>query len=240
MPKFTDQFIQAKSAYHTKYSPARIEVDWSEYTKNPQDPDQTKRVAYIYTEHTTLKSIDQQDTDFAYQYFWGDPDVMKLFGTGVPQQEAQVETKIGMWEDKWKKQKDPFSGFTIFTTIDDTFLGNIVLAEAKEKMNAELAYCCPLSYKHHIYEKEYTGAVVFDWGQYIIESFDNFTLPNGHEFKNIIASSRTDNTSSNKILKDTLQFSFDYTEEQYDAFRHCYIMPVMGDDNLEEGLIEGI
>ena len=228
MPKFTQQFNEYQEKYHAKYNPAQIEVDWDVYTKNPDNPDETARAVYIYTERLVLSSACANDAEEAHTHIYSDPKVMRLFGDGTTQTLDVIKTRMTTWHDRWKAE-NPFSAFVV-RTKEDEFVGHVLTGRFAEKETTELVCANSLKVQQHGYAKEYAGAGVFDWIPYVIDN--EFTLPNGESLKNVAATAHPTNIGSIKILENTLGLEYYKTEEKFGAVRNYYKMKIveeMGD-----------
>lgn len=172
----------------------------------------------LQTERLIIRSIIQDDCD-SYESLFCDPEVMTTFRDGNPYDRDVLKYRLSeIWVKKWHDQ-NPFGFFSVFGN-EGNFLGCVVLNPAEEPGDAELGY---------LFLSQYWGrGFAFEAVQALIEVFVPLSqkqgyLTNGEPLKRIIATARTDNIASIRIL-EKLDMSLIKIEEKYGFLRGHYVL----------------
>lgn len=220
MSKLSDIY-KAKCEEFKKEFKIKIEVDWDIYKKDKAKKDKDIAPVHIYTDNFIIRSINENDLDKIHQGLWGDNEVMKLYHNGLPRTREQAKEFLDVFTNRWKNNM-PYSRFVVHD-YNGKFIADVLFGSDMPN-SVILGYLSPKNNQGKGYAKEYIGAVVFGWGEHVINN--GYNLPDGTEFQRILATSHKDNVPSNKILEG-FGFEFKRKEEAYGSMRNHYVLPVL-------------
>lgn len=173
----------------------------------------------IRTERLLIRSIEKQDLPHMIELF-ADPVVMEKYMTGVPLSQEKVEARFERWYNRWQMM-DPYSSFAI-TLIDENenypFIGLITLGHGDVPGESEVAFLLHKQYWNQKYGKEAATAIIHGYGSLLmLKGFG----PEGVPLKQIVATARTDNVFSIKLLESLGMERID-TIQEYGSERYRY------------------
>ncbi|HSW86165.1 MAG TPA: GNAT family N-acetyltransferase [Rhabdochlamydiaceae bacterium] len=159
--------------------------------------DDEKLSVTIDTDRLHIRSVESSEKDYnSYAPLFGDKDVMQKFGTGETMTKEQIQERIdNVWAKRWLNQ-DPYSGFAIFKKNTDEFVGHITLGHSAPG-EAALAY---LIKKHH-WNNKYTTEAATAVVEYAPATVEEGYILDGKPLERIVATARTDNPYSSRILE---------------------------------------
>jgi len=170
----------------------------------------------IDTERLRLTSVTEKEKKSFYTYLYGDQEVMEKFATGETRTQQAVQRRVTTWIDRWQS-KNPFSSLAV-NTHDDEFVGQVVLEEGDNPGESELGY---LFAKKHWRQGFGTEAVTPVVKLYAHELAKKQYKINGQPLTTIVATARTDNIGSVKILEKT-GMTLEKEEEKFGHMRKHY------------------
>jgi RimJ/RimL family protein N-acetyltransferase len=223
-------FEQAKERYISQFGEPTIEFN--------RDTSGNLHVI-IRTKRLTLTSANLNEASEYHEHIYSCPNVMEKFFTGQIADRSYADSRIKTWNTRLEA-KNPFVGLTVRTNdADKTFLGNVVLGGSDEPNSAETAYFLREDKWKQKFGTEMVGAIILFYGPELVRN--NYKLPNGQEFKRIVATCRSDNPASLKIL-DNMGMRIYKGNEKFGHFRHLYeiIMPGQHFNTNIEGAIDHI
>lgn len=165
---------------------------------------------------------DKYNTDFIKLY--GDKKVNELVGTGATLKPEQVVEKVGRWNRRIKA-KNPFTGYVVLD-LKGKFVGQIILKPIKDKEAGpgkfvkgvcEIGYLSMPQHWGKKYGQEFTHAMVHHLVPELIKA--NYCVA-GEKITSIIATTRTDNIASKKVLEKFLTHTG--TKPRYGGMREWY------------------
>lgn len=179
------------------------------------------RSVTIETAHLLICSVSGKEQS-DYESLFGNPKVMCTYASGVTKDAEYVQKRMKSWVDRWANG-DPFSGFAVYEkwANGNTFIGHVVLGYGDIPGQSELAFLFLPQFWNQGYGKETVGA--------IIEHFAPTLLKLGYQvegapFHEIVATARSDNQASNRILNAFMECIGQKT--QYGAERNVYSIKV--------------
>jgi RimJ/RimL family protein N-acetyltransferase len=172
----------------------------------------------IDTDRLHMRSVEPSKEDYdAYADLFGDPEVMEKFYDGQTANRKTMQSQVNVWATRWL-QSDPYSALAVFKKDTQEFIGHVALGPGDEPGQSELAYLFKKNHWNQGLGTEAVAAIVTEYAPATIE--EGYTLE-GEPLKEIVATARTDNPYSMKIL-DNLGLRRTVTSTQYGAVRQHY------------------
>lgn len=154
----------------------------------------------LKTERLEIRTIMPEDLP-AFCALFGDPRVMSSFAAGTTRSiEMTTERFNKSWRVRWQTG-DPFSAMAVLLPqqeAEPVLIGTVVLGHGEIGGQSELAFLFFPEYWEHGYGKEAVGAVVKTLAA---ELAKKGYMVGGAPFAEIVATCRTDNIRSTKILQ---------------------------------------
>ncbi len=148
---------------------------------------------------------------------FGDPEVMEKFATGEPIGKSKVAQRVENWANRWRNN-DPYSGFACYIGNTDEFIGCVSPGHGDSPGISEISYLFHKLQWGKGYGSEAVTAIV---NEYVPATIRNgYTLEN-KVLEKIVATARTDNPASQRILEKCGMQKVG-TEEKYGATRFLY------------------
>ncbi len=153
----------------------------------------------IDTERLHIRSVESTPHDHtSYAALFGDRDVMRTFADGTTRTKEQIKTSIDTrWAKRWK-ENDPYSALAVFKNDTDEFAGHVVLGHGDNPGESEIAYLFMKNCWKQGFGTEAVTSVVREYAPATVAK--GYTL-GGEPLTKIVATARTDNTGSCKILE---------------------------------------
>jgi RimJ/RimL family protein N-acetyltransferase len=172
------------------------------------------RVA-IDTERLHIESVRSTEAEYdRYAALFGDVEVMKTFATGVTKTREEIAQRIEtVWAKRWR-ESDPYSAFSVTKNDTDEFVGSVVLGHSQPGV-AEIAYVFARDHWRKGYGSEGVASVV---KEYAPATRKERYLLDGEPLREIVATARTDNVASLRILEKA-GFVRTGERERYGALR---------------------
>lgn len=176
--------------------------------------------ATVVTDDLYMRSVVESEDEYdRYAQLYGDINVMKTLTTGVTKRRDEIATRIrDTWVKRWNEH-DPYSGLAIFDLNRDDFRGHIVLAHGDHPGEAELSYLFHKAYWGTGYGSEAARAIV---QEYAPATVDAGYLLDGKPLEKIVATSKTTNFASCKILSRKVGMRHTHCASKYGAWRNHY------------------
>jgi ribosomal-protein-alanine N-acetyltransferase len=173
----------------------------------------------IDTERLHIRSIESTESDHDnYAALFGDPATVEKFATGKTRTKIEIAERIDNgWVTRWR-EKDPYSGMAIFKKDTDEFVGHIVLGHGDLPGESEFAICLKSEHWGKRYGTEALTALIHEYAPATVKQ--GYRLE-GKPLERIIATSRSDNIASCKII-EKLGMRLVYQEEKFGALRNHY------------------
>jgi len=170
----------------------------------------------IRTERLLIRSIEKKDLPHMIALF-GDADVMQKYMAGVPHTPERVEARFNTWYNRWQMM-DPYSSFAITLNDTDEYIGQITLGHGDVPGESEVAFLLHKPYWNQKYGKEAATAIIHGYASFLmLKGFG----PEGVPLKRIVATVRTDNERSMKLLEG-IGMTREAMIEEYGAARYRY------------------
>lgn len=173
----------------------------------------------IRTDRLLIRTLESKDRD-TFITLYGDPVAFAKFNDGVPRAPdvaaARFQTLYGRMQDM-----NPFTALAI-TLADDpeSFLGIIALQAGDEPGQGEISFILFERYWNRGYGREAAYAILYTYAPMLaLKGYG----PEGHPLRQIVATARTDNTASIKIL-ERLGLKITGSSEKYGALRYHFVI----------------
>lgn len=172
----------------------------------------------IDTNRLHIRSILPCRSDYRYcRIIFRNKKVMEKFATGNPESSDNLANRVNSYVRRWQ-QNNPYSCFVVFKKNTTDFLGLIILGSSNQEGAAELAYLFLQTHWRNGYAREAVTAIVQEYALATIQ--EGYAL-GGKPLERIIATSRPDNTASNRIL-EKVGMQIIRNELRYGRVRHLY------------------
>jgi [ribosomal protein S5]-alanine N-acetyltransferase len=183
--------------------------------------DQNGLSVTIDTENLHMRSVQATEKDYDhYGTLFGDPEVVQKFATGEAKTREQMKKRIDdVWAKRWH-ENDPYSAFAVFEKSSGNFVGHAVLGHTDTPGEAELAGLGHQDYWHRGLGQEAAAAIVEDFAPATIK--EGYLL-DGSPLRKIVATARTDNYASKRILEN-IGMEYVRSREKHGARREEYAM----------------
>jgi RimJ/RimL family protein N-acetyltransferase len=167
----------------------------------------------IQTERLLLKSISREEVKY-FETLFGDPIVMKMYGTGDVKTVEYAQKRVNTLSARWENG-DPFSCFSVWHKESKQFMGAVILGHGDNPGESEMAFLFHEEFWNQGYGRESISAIF----EQFVPSIAGRDLE-GAPFHLITASARIDNLASNAILKRWM--TLERLEEKHGALRNIY------------------
>lgn len=172
----------------------------------------------IDTNRLHIRSVEATKLEYdRYALLFGDTDVMEKFATGQTEAKDDICARINTWAKRWR-ESDPYSGLAVFKKDTDDFLGHVTLGHSEAPGESELAYLFKKTCWGQRYGSEAVTAVVNEYAPATVQ--EGYTLE-GKVLEKIVATARTDNIASCRILEKVGMHCI-CVKEKYGALRNHY------------------
>lgn len=172
----------------------------------------------LNTSRLYLRPIEQADKEFLARDIYSDPDVMKWYRYGVPEDEASVEKYVDRSVNSWKAGNQ-LGTFIVCKKESDEPIGEVGLIEGDKPGEAELYYAFATKSHGKGLGMEAINAVAVDYARRLYEQ--EYRIKN-KPFSKIIATVHPENAGSAHILENKLDMQFKGEIERFDAPRKVY------------------
>ena len=191
----------------------------------------------ILTKRLRISSSSKEELDH-YAKLFGDSTVMAKYGTGTVKDRKYTEKRLDVLTERWKN-KIAFSGFSIWLKDEEKkskqergneeFIGYAYLGQGDEANSAELGFMLHANHWNQGYASEASGALALFYARELAST--GYKLPDGSCFKRIIATVRTDNPASARVLEKT-GLTYYKQSNRFGTLRNYYELKV--EDLLKE------
>lgn len=152
----------------------------------------------IETERLHMQSVTSEQTG-TYVTLLESTENMAMFADGQAWATEKTRQRVSTWVSRWH-QNIPFSSLAVTKNDSDDFIGHVVLGYGDDPGCSELAYVFDKKYWGHGYGKESVKTVVKEYAPELVKR--NYKVE-GNEFTSVVATARSDNDASIKILEAT-------------------------------------